>query len=68
MRKRGRPRKVKDEKPAAQSVKRIDVTIPAGLYEQIQSLVKEGLFFSMSDFGRTAIREKLAAVGSSKEK
>ncbi len=67
MRKRGRPRKVKDEKSTAQNGKRIDVTLPVGLYEQIQELVKEGLFFSMSDFSRTAVREKLAAVGSTKK-
>lgn len=66
MRKRGRPRTVKEKRPAAQAVRRIDVKLPVGLYEQVQALVKDGLFFSMSDFGRTAIREKLAALGSTK--
>ncbi|MFQ5591407.1 MAG: hypothetical protein ACE5HE_09615 [Phycisphaerae bacterium] len=69
MRKRGRPKKAGKERPSTASpaaVKQIDVKLPVGLYEQIPEMVKEGLFFSMSDFGRTAIHEKLAALGSIK--
>ena len=47
---------------------RIDVRLPQALYKQIQDLIKDGQFFNMSEFGRTAIREKLATLQLSRKK
>ena len=49
-------------------MKRIDVKLPPGLYQQVQEQLKHGQYFSMSDFGRAAIREKLEALGAARKK
>ena len=63
-----RPRAAPARKRAAGAARRIDLKMLQGLYDQAQALVNDGVFLSLSEFGRTAIREKLAALGSIKKK
>lgn len=65
MGKRGRSRKAVVATPT-RHVCRVDVKLPAHAYEQIRRIVSEGSFFSMADFARTAIREKLGKDHSAK--
>lgn len=55
------------KKAASGTAKRIDAHVPPAVYEKVEALVKEGLYLSMSDFGRAAIREKIIALGLAKE-
>lgn len=43
--------------------KRIDAHVPPAIYKKVEALVKQGLYLSMSDFGRAAVREKIIALG-----
>jgi len=67
MPKKARPRTAR-AKPRREGVKRIDVKLPPGLYERVREQLKHGQYFSMSDFGRAAIREKLEALGTVRKK
>lgn len=52
----------------AAHVKRIDIKLPSAVYEQVRQRVTAGQFLSMSAFGRTAIREKLALLKPARRK
>ena len=41
----------------------MDVKLPPALHEKVKALVQQGLYLSMSDFGRAAVREKIIAMG-----
>ncbi len=68
MPKKRRAPALKQKKFARRAAHRIDVTLPPGVFKEIEDLIKEGSFFSMSDFARAAIREKLDVLGSAKRK
>jgi len=62
---RGRKRtkaEAKRKKPRAVS-QRVDVRLTDREMQRIEKLVNGGHFFSKADFARTAVREKLQAVG-----
>ena len=66
LRKKRKPQAVKEERPASVQARRIDAHVPPAIYEKVEALVKDGLYLSMSDFGRAAVREKLIAMGLAK--